>query len=77
MTEYKQFFFSGTLVYSNIFCSSLIRACFDALFAQNKFLTEVSLAISVVHFSFTTFFSILNSSYFAHIPNLGFPKDVV
>ena len=56
MAEYNQFIFSGTLVHSNIFCLRLIRAFSDAWFAQNKFLTEVNLAISGVHFSFATIF---------------------
>ena len=59
MTEYGQFIFSETLVHSNIFRLRLIRAFFDARFAQNKFLTEVNLAISAVHFSFATIFQCL------------------
>ena len=56
MTEYNQFIFSETLVHPNIFRLGLMRALFDAWFAQNNFLTEVNLAISGVHFLFTTFF---------------------
>ena len=56
MTEYKQYIFSGTLVHSNIFRLTLIWAFSDAWFAQNKFLTELSLAISWVHFLFATIF---------------------
>ena len=59
MAEYNQFIFSGTLVHSNIFRLRLIRAIFDAWFTQNKFLTEVNLAISGVHFSVTTIFQYL------------------
>ena len=77
MAEYNQFIFSGTLVHSNIFRLRLIRAIFDAWFTQNKFLTEVNLAISGVHFSVATIFQYFNSSDFAHIPNLTFPMDVV
>ena len=77
MTEYNQFIFSGTLVHPNIFRLRLIRAISDAWFTQNKFLTELNLAISGVHFSVTKFFIILNSSDFAHIPNLSFLIDVV
>ena len=50
MTEYNQIIFLGKLVNSYIFRLRLIRAFFDAPFAQNKFLTEVTLAISGVHF---------------------------
>ena len=56
MAEYNRFIFSGTLVHSNIFRLRLIRAFFDAWFAQNKFLTELNLAISEVHLSVTTIF---------------------
>ena len=59
MTEYNQFIFSGTLVHSNIFRLRLIRAFSNAWFAQNKFLTEVNLAISGVQFLFTTIFQYL------------------
>ena len=59
MTEYNRFIFSGTLFHSNIFRLRLIRAFSDAWFAQNKFLTEVNLAISGVHFLFTTIFQYL------------------
>ena len=78
MTEYNRFIFSGTLVHPNIFRLRVIRAFFDAWFTQNKFLTELILAISGVHFfRLLQFFNILNSSDFAHIPNLSFPMDVV
>ena len=60
MAAYNQFIFSGTLVHSNIFRLRLIRAFFDAWFTQNKILTELSLAVSVVHFSFATIFQYLN-----------------
>ena len=60
MAEYNQFIFSGTLVHSNIFRLRLLRAFFDAWFAQKKFLTEVNLTISAVHFSFATIFQYLN-----------------
>ena len=59
MAEYNQFIFSGTLVHSNIFRLRLTRAISDAWFAQNKFLTELNLAISGVHFSVTTIFQYL------------------
>ena len=59
MAEYNQFIFSGTLVHSNIFRLRLIRAFSDAWFAQNKFLTELNLVISGVHFSVTTIFHYL------------------
>ena len=59
MAEYNQFIFSGTLVHSNIFRLRLIRAFSDAWFAQNKFLTELNLVISGVHFSVTTIFQYL------------------
>ena len=59
MAEYNQFIFSRTLVHSNIFRLRLIRAFFDAWFAQTKFLTELNLAISGVHFSVTTTFQYL------------------
>ena len=77
MTEYNQFIFSGTLVHSNIFRLRLIRAIFDAWFTQNKFLTELNLAISECTFRLLQFFNILNSSDFAHIPNLSFPMKLV
>ena len=60
MAEYNRFIFSGTLVHSNIFRLRLVRAFSDAWFAQNKFLTELNLAISGVHFSVTTIFQYLN-----------------
>ena len=59
MAVYNQFIFSGTLVRLYIFRLRLIRAISDAWFAQNKFLTEVSLAISGVHSLFTTIFQYL------------------
>ena len=59
MAEYNQIIFSGTLVHSNIFRLRLIRAFSDAWFAQNKFLTELNLVISGVHFSVTTIFQYL------------------
>ena len=59
MAEYNQFILSGTLVRSDIFRLRLIRAFSDAWFAQNKFLTEVNLAIPGVHFSVTTIFQYL------------------
>ena len=59
MAEYNRFIFSGTLVHSNIFRLRLIWAFSDAWFAQNKFLTELNLAISGVHFSFTSIFQYL------------------
>ena len=52
-------FISGTLVHPNIFRLGLIRAFFDAWFAQNKFLTELNSAIFGVHFSFATNFQYL------------------
>ena len=60
MTEYNQFIFSVTLVHSNIFRLRLIRAFFEAWFAQNEFLTELVLAISAVHFLFAKSFQYLN-----------------
>ena len=59
MAEYIQFIFSGTLVHPNVFRLRLFGAFFDAWFAQKSFLTEVSLAISAVHFSFPTIFQYL------------------
>ena len=56
MAEYNQFIFSGTLVHPNIFRLRLIPGFFDARFFQNKFLTELNLAVSGVHFSFATVF---------------------
>ena len=50
---------SGTLVHPNIFRLSLIRAFPDAWFTQNKFLTELNLAFSGVHFPVTTIFHYL------------------
>ena len=59
MAEHNQFIYSGTLVPANIFRLRLIRAISDAWLAQNKFSTELNLAISGVHFSFATFFQYL------------------
>ena len=59
MAEYNRFIFSGAFVHSNIFRLRLIRAFFDAWFTQSKFLTELNLAISGVHFSFATIFQYL------------------
>ena len=56
MTEDKEVISSGTLFQSNIFRLRLIGAFFDKWFAQNNFLTELTLAISGVHFSFATIF---------------------
>ena len=72
MAEYNQFIFSGTLVHSNIFRLRLIRAISDAWFAQNKFLTEVNLAISGVHFSVTTIFQYLKFVRFCSYSKLKF-----
>ena len=72
MTEYNIFTFSGTLVHSIIFRLRLIQAFFDACFAQNKFLTELNLAISAVHFSFATIFQYLNFVRFRSYPKLKF-----
>ena len=77
MAEYNRFIFSETLVQSSIFRLRLIRAFCDAWFAQNKFLAELNLAISGVHFSFPAIFNILNSFDFAHIPNLSFSINVI
>ena len=60
MTDYNQFFFSGTLVDLSFFRLGKIRAFSDAWSAQKKFLTELISAISAVQFSFTTFFQFLN-----------------
>ena len=60
MNENNRFIFSGTLVYPNIFCLKLIWAFSDAWFAQNKFLTELNLAISGVQFSFAKIFQYLS-----------------
>ena len=59
MTKYNQFIFSGTLVHSSIFRLRLFWTFFDAWFAQNKFSTELILAFSAVHFSFTSIFQYL------------------
>ena len=56
MAANKRFIFSGTLVHSKSFCLRQLRAISDAWFAQNEFLTELILAISAVHFLFTTIF---------------------
>ena len=56
MADYNKSISSGTLVHLNIVRLRLIRAFFDAWFTQNKFLTELNLAIPAVHFSFTTIF---------------------
>ena len=69
MTEYNQFIFSGTLVHSNIFRLRLSWAFSDAWFVQNKFLTELKLAISGVHFSVTTIFQ-----YFKFVPFRSYSK---
>ena len=72
MAEYNQFIFSGTLVHSNIFRLRLIRAFFDAWFALNKFLTELYLAISGVHFSVITIFHYLKFVRFCSYSKLKF-----
>ena len=56
MAANNRFIFSGTLVHSKSFCLRQLRAISDEWFAQNKFLTELILAISSVHFLFTTIF---------------------
>ena len=68
----NSFIFSGTLVRSNIFRLRPIRAFSDAWFAQNKFSTEVSLAISGVHFLFTTNFQYLKFVRFCSYSKLKF-----
>ena len=70
MAEYNQFIFSGTLVHSNIFRLRLIWAFFDAWFTQNKFLTELNLVISGVHFSVTTIFQYLKLVQFCSYSKL-------
>ena len=70
MAEYNRFIFSGTLVHSNIFRLRLIRAFSDARFTQNKFLTELNLVISGVHFSVTTIFQYLKFVRFCSYSNL-------
>ena len=72
MADYNQFIFSGTLVRLNIFHLGLIRAFFDARFTRNKFLTELSLAISGVHFSFATIFQNLKFVPFCSYSKLKF-----
>ena len=70
LTENNQIIFSGKLVNSYIFRLRLIRAFFDVPFAQNKFLTEVTLAISGVQFSFDTLFQYLNFVRFSSYSKL-------
>ena len=85
MTECNQSFFSGTLVYSNIFSLGLIRGFLDAWCALNKLLTELNSPISGVHFSFATIFQHLtfvrHCSYsklkFSHGSNLQWWKPFV
>ena len=72
MAVYTQIIFSGTLVHSNIIRLRLIRAFFDAWFAQNKFLTEGNLLISVVHFSFATIFQYFKFVRFCSYSKLKF-----
>ena len=72
MTEYNRLFFSGTLVRSNIFRLRLIRAFFDEWFGQNEFLTELTLAISGVHFSFAAIFKYLKCVRFCLYSKLKF-----
>ena len=72
MAVYNQFIFSGTIVHSNIFRLGLIRAFSDAWFTQNKFLTEVLLAFSGVHFSFATILQ-----YLKFVRFYSFSKDKV
>ena len=64
MANYDQFIFPGTLSHSSIFRLRLKRAFFDAWLAQNKFLTELNLASSGVHFSFPTIFQYLKFDRF-------------
>ena len=59
MAECNRFIFSGTLGPLKIFRLRLLRAFSDAWLTQNRFLTEVNLAISGVHFSFATIFQYL------------------
>ena len=77
MIPYNRFIFRGTLVHPNIFRLRLIRAFSHARFAQKIFLTELNLAISGAHFCLLQIFNMLNSSDFAHIPNLSFPIAVI
>ena len=72
MAEYNHFIFPATLVHSNIFRVRLKRAFFDAWFAQNEFLTELNLALSGVHFSFTTTFQYLKFVWFCSYSKLNF-----
>ena len=60
MTEYIRFVFLGTIFHPNSFRLTLFRAFSHAWFTQNKFLTELNLPISAVHFSFATIFQYLN-----------------
>ena len=76
MAEYNQFIFSGTLVHPNIFRLRLIRAfLMRGLLRINFQLNSVWLFLGYT-FRLLQFFNILNSSDFAHIPNLSF-MDVV
>ena len=70
MSEHNRFIYSGTLVHSNIFRLRLIRAFSDAWFTQKKNLTEVTLAISGVHFLFTTIFQYLKFVQFCSYSKL-------
>ena len=74
MTEYNQFIFSGTLVHLNSFRLGLIRTLFDVWFAQKKFLTELNLPISGVHFSFATIFQYINLVRFRSYSNFKGPS---
>ena len=73
MTDYYRFNLSGTLVRSNFFRLRLVRDCSDAWFAENKFLTELNLAISGVHFSFATIFQYLKFVRFCSYYKLKLP----
>ena len=72
MTVYNQFIFSGTLVHPNIFRLRFFGAFSDAWFAQKNFLTELTLAISGVHFSFATIFQYLKLIRFRSYSKLKF-----
>ena len=72
MAEYNRFIFLGTLVHLNIFRLGLLRAFSDAWFTQNKFLTELNLAISGVHFPVTTIFQYLKFVRFCSYFKLKF-----
>ena len=76
MAEYNRFIFSGTLVRSNIFRLRLKRAISDTWFAQNKFSTQVNLAISGVHFLFAIF-QYLKFVRFRSYSKLKLPMDIV